>query len=221
MGRTYTPVQPAAGRRRQGLTRLCGMLATGLLAGCALVVPLLEETSIEQRLSVFPTSGLPLEGRVTVYWDRHQVPFIEAEHDGDAAFALGLVHAHLRLGQMEAYRRIAQGRVAEMAGPFATDIDHALRILDFGRAAEEIEAGLPPATRAWLERFVAGINHHLATAPDLPYEFGVLGLEREPWSIRDVLAFGRLAGTDVNWLEWLDLLGLRGPATTGPRYGRG
>ncbi len=210
MGRSYTPVKPAAGRRGRGLARLWWTLATGLLAGCALVAPLPDETSIEQRLSAFPASGLPLEGRVTVYWDKHQIPFIEAERDGDAAFALGLVHAHLRLGQMEAYRRIAQGRVAEMAGPFATDIDHALRILDFGRAAEEIEAGLPPATRAWLERFVAGINHHLETAPELPYEFDALGLEREPWSIRDVLAFGRLAGTDVNWLEWIDLLGLRG-----------
>ncbi|MCY4550749.1 MAG: penicillin acylase family protein, partial [Defluviicoccus sp.] len=192
------------------MARLCWTLTTVLLAGCALVAPLPEETSIEQRLSVFPTSGLPLEGRVTVHWDEHQIPFIEAEHDGDAAFALGLVHAHLRLGQMEAYRRVAQGRVAEMVGPFGTDIDHALRILDFGRAAAEIEAGLPPATRAWLERFVAGINHHLETAGELPYEFAALGLEREPWSIRDVLAFGRLAGTDVNWLEWLDLLGLRG-----------
>ncbi len=188
---------------------LCAAIA-GLAAGCAFLAPLPEETSIQQRLSAFPTSGLPLEGRVTVHWDEHQIPFIEAERDGDAAFALGLVHAHLRLGQMEAYRRIAHGRVAEMVGPFATDIDHALRILDFSRAAEEIEAGLPRATRVWLERFVAGINHHLETAGELPYEFGALGLDREPWSIRDVLAFGRLAGTDVNWLEWLDLLGLRG-----------
>ena len=128
MRRTYTSVRLAAGRPRRGLARLCCTLAIGLLAGCAFVAPLPGETSIEQRLSVFPTSGLPLAGRVTVHWDEHQIPFIGAEHDGDAAFALGLVHAHLRLGQMEAYRRVAQGRVAEMVGPFATDIDHALRI---------------------------------------------------------------------------------------------
>jgi hypothetical protein len=29
----------------------------------------------------------------------------------------GLVHAHLRLGQMEMVRHLAQGRLAEMIGP--------------------------------------------------------------------------------------------------------
>lgn len=212
MRQTYTPVAPAARRRRTGFSLLCAAALSGLVAGCAFFAPLPEPASIEQRLSTVPTDGLPLAGRVTIHWDRHQIPFIEAEHDGDAAFALGLVHAHLRLGQMEAYRRIAQGRVAEMVGPLATDIDHALRILDFGRAADEIEAGLPPATRAWLARYVAGINRVLDTSEELPYEFAALGLEREPWTIRDVLTFGRLAGTDVNWLEWFDLLGLRGRA---------
>ena len=207
-----TPVPRAARWRRARFSLLGVAVLVALAAGCAFLAPLPVETSVEQRLAAFPTTGLPLAGRVTVHWDRHQIPFIEAEHDGDAAFALGLVHAHLRLGQMEAYRRIAQGRIAEMVGPLATDIDHSLRILDFGRAAAAIEAGLPPATRTWLARYAAGINHYLETAGELPYEFAALGLEREPWSIRDILTFGRLAGTDVNWLAWFDLLELRGRA---------
>ena len=90
---------------------------------------------------MLPTEHLPLQGRVTVYWDEHQIPFIDAETDDDAAFALGLVHAHLRLGQMAIYRRIAQGRIAEMGGPLAIDIDHGIRILDFGRAAPAMPGG--------------------------------------------------------------------------------
>ena len=137
-------------RRRRIRSTIGSALIGGLVAGCAFLAPLPKPTTVEQRLAAFPAAGLPLRGRVTVHWDRHQIPFIEAEHDEDAAFALGLVHAHLRLGQMETFRRIAQGRIAEMGGPLATDIDHSLRIIDFGRAAAAIEAALPPETRTWL-----------------------------------------------------------------------
>jgi penicillin amidase len=180
-----------------------------LVAGCALLAPLPGESTLDQRLAAFPTRGLPLAGKVTVSWDAHQIPFIEAECDEDAAFVLGLVHAHLRLGQLEILRRISQGRIAEMGGPLAADIDHGLRILRFGRAAPEIEAALPAATRAWLEAFVRGINHYQQAMPERPHEFRVLGLEPEPWTVADILTFGRLAGTDVNWLVWASVLRLR------------
>ncbi len=180
-----------------------------LLGGCALLAPLPDKTTLDDRLAMIPAQGLPLKGRAVIHWDQHQIPFIEAEYDEDAALALGLVHAHLRLGQMEVLRRISQGRLAEMAGPIAVDVDHGLRVLDFGRAADEIEASLPPATRAWLESYVAGINHHQQQVAVLPIEFSVLGLEREPWRIADVLTLGRLAGSDVNWLVWFNLLQLR------------
>ena len=96
-----------------------------------------------------------------------------------------------------------------MGGPLATEIDHALRIIDFGRASAEIEAGLPDETRAWLEGFVAGINYYQDNVAELPAEFSILGLDREPWTVRDVLTCGRLAGTDVNWLVWFGALKLR------------
>ena len=196
-------------RRRRMRSTIGSALIGGLVAGCAFLAPLPKPTTVEQRLAAFPAAGLPLRGRVTVHWDRHQIPFIEAEHDEDAAFALGLVHAHLRLGQMETFRRIAQGRIAEMGGPLATDIDHGLRIIDFGRAAAAIEAALPDETRVWLSRFAAGVNHYQANMAEPPYEFAVLGLDREPWTVADILTCGRLAGTDVNWLVWFNLLRLR------------
>lgn len=180
-----------------------------MLAGCSLLKPLPKETTVDDRLASFPTGGLPLAGSVQVRWDEHQIPFIEAEHDDDAAFALGLVHAHLRLGQMAIYRRVAQGRIAEMGGPLAADIDHGLRILDFGKAAAETEAGMSPEARRWLERFVEGVNLYQDRLEVLPYEYRALGLGREPWTVRDLLAFGRLSGTDVTWLVWFNLLQLR------------
>ena len=180
-----------------------------LLAGCALLSPLPEKSDIEQRLAALPADNLPLKAPVVVHWDRHQIPFIEAKTDEDLAFALGLVHAHLRLGQMEMMRRISQGRIAEMAGPLATDIDHSLRILNFGRGSAATEKSLPPKTRAWIGAFVAGINHYQAKAKQLPAEYRLLRLKREPWTVRDVLTIGRLASTDVNWLVWFRALRLR------------
>ena len=184
-------------------------MAALVVSGCALLAPLPDEKGVTERLKAFPTQGLPLESSVTIHWNERQIPFIEAESDGDAAFALGLVHAHLRLGQMATMRMIARGRVAEMIGPLGIDIDHGLRTLDFGRAAAEIERGMDEATRLWVQRFVDGINHYQDTTSELPHDFGVLGLERERWTVQDVFAMGRLAGTDVNWLVWMDLLPLR------------
>ena len=180
-----------------------------LLAGCAVLTPLPDPTTLKDRLAKLPTRDLPLQAPVTISWNDHQVPFIEAATDADLAFALGLVHAHLRLGQMEIVRRISQGRLSEMGGPLATDIDHGLRILDFGRAASEMEKGLPAETRTWLTRYVEGVNHYLFAAKDLPQEFAVLGLNREPWKVADLLTIVRLGGTDVNWLIWFNLLRLR------------
>ncbi len=190
--------------------RLVLVLALGAqLFGCSLLTPLPRESSLAERLAVIPASGAPVEAEVRIYWDDHQIPFIEAKSDTDLAVALGIVHAHLRLGQMALMRRIARGRIAESAGPIATDIDHALRILNFGRAAEKMEASLPAETRAWLEGYARGVNHYLKNIKKLPQEYAVLGLAREPWTVRDLLTVGRLAGTDVNWLVWFRLLRLR------------
>jgi len=102
--------------------------------------------------------------------------------------------------------------LSEVLGPVAIPFDHALRILDPVRAVPEIEAALPDSTRDWIEGFVAGINHHLASATEKPFEFGLLGIEPASWTVRDVLDIGRLAAADINWLLWMRLLRLpRGP----------
>ena len=189
--------------------RTAALALSMLLMGCSLLRPLPDKTSLDERLAAFPTDGLPLKGEVAIDWNENQIPFITAEHDGDLAFALGLVHAHLRLGQMEVLRRVAAGRISEMAGPFTVDIDHALRILNFGRGAERTLAAMPADTRKWIDRFVQGVNHYQRTVEDLPHEYHLFGLKREPWTARDVLTVGRIAGTDVNWLVWFRLLKLR------------
>ena len=194
---------------KRNLSRLLASAAF-FTSGCVLFERPPGPTTYEARLAAFPTDGLALEQAVTIRWDRHQIPFVEAATDGDAAYALGLVHAHLRLGQMAVLRRIAQGRLAESGGPLAADIDAALRTFDFGRASGAIYAAMPPASRTWLDRFVEGVNHSASTiAPiDLPHEFKLLNIDWEPWSAEDSITLGRVSGVDINWGTLISLLKL-------------
>ena len=199
-----------ARRRARAAKMLGASIALTQLAARALLTPLPRPTSLAERLAMFPTKGLPLDNPVSVYWDDHQIPFIEAKTDHDAAFVLGLVHAHLRLGQMELMRRVSQGRIAEIGGPLAVGIDHALRLIDLGKAAPAIVAAMPAAKRAWLDAFIAGLDHYQSTVRPLPHEYSVLGLKPKAWRAEDLITIGRLGSIDVTWLIWFRLLGLRG-----------
>jgi penicillin amidase len=195
------------------LTTFIKALWTGLMASpyCLRALMSLPRAPItlDERLAMMPTSSLPLRAPVTVYFDQHQIPFIVAEDDRDAAFALGLVHAHLRLAQMEVLRRIALGRVAEMLGPLAIPLDETLRTLDLARAAPRIEAALPSQTRDWMQAFIDGVNLYVRRVERLPLEIKALGLHGEAWTVRDLVAIGRLVGSDINWLIGAELLRCR------------
>jgi penicillin amidase len=182
------------------------LLSVVLLTGCRAFFH--GSSTTQERLSAFPTEVMPLKKPVNVYWDKHQVPFIEAEDDLDLAFVMGVVHHHLRAGQLALIKRISQGRLSEMAGPLTVEIDHALRILDFGYAAPEILANMPEQTKAWLTAFVDGLNWHRVRSKR-PAESGLLNLDDEPYTLEDIVTISRLAGADVNWGTMLTLLNER------------
>lgn len=177
-------------------------VTAALLSGCALLQPFPPDRKTTDRLAMFPTQGVPLRDEATIFWNEHQIPYIHVNDDEDLPLALGMVHAHLRLGQMELLRHVSQGRLAELFGPMLVDVDHSLRIVDFGKSAEDIWAQLPSPTRTWLERYVEGINYYRSQATQLSPELAVMGIRSTPWTVADVLTVGRLAGTDVNWLYW-------------------
>ena len=164
---------------------------------------------LRERLGMFPTRDLPIAQPVHVRWNDHQVPYIEAQSDDDLAFALGLVQAHLRGHQIALMRTVAQGRLSELVGPFAREIDHASRILGFTRTSGEIQARMPAATRRWLARYVDGLNHYQALSRPCPPELRLFRLRPEPWTVPDVLSVGRLLCADYTWLTFMALLPAR------------
>lgn len=189
--------------------RLSGVTIAGSLLARGMVRPRPRPTTTTERLGMLPCHDLPVAAAVTIYWNDQQIPFIEASSDEDLAVGLGAVHAHLRLAQLEMMRRVAFGRVAELIGPLGIGIDHSVRLLDLARAVPEIIAGLPPATRRWVEGFLRGINHHLAHARELPHEFRLLGFRPEPWTLTEFFTVARLVAADVTWLVWPRLLRAR------------
>ena len=177
------------------------------VAGCAALNA--KQVTLEDRLEMFPSGPYPVQDAVSIRWNDFQVPFVEAQNDEDLAFALGMVHFHLRGGQMTLLKRIANGRLSESAGPFTAEIDHAIRIIGFGYASEKVVANLPAETKSWLENYVRGLNYYQDNMKRRPPEFGLLNLRKEPWQMEDVITIGRIASTDVNWLTLLGLMGER------------
>ena len=80
--------------------------------------------------------------------DVHGIPHVYARGRRDLARAMGFVHAQDRLAQMEGIRRLAFGRLAELAGPRALDLDRSARRLRLRWAAEQDEAACDTETTA-------------------------------------------------------------------------
>ena len=179
-----------------------------LLPACSFFEPVPEPLTLQQRVAQLPSQNLPLDASVTIRWGKHGIPHVLAETDRDLLFSIGLLQAHLRLTQMEVMRRASQGRLSEMAGPFASDVDYSLRILNFGKAADEILEAMPQESRELLQRYVDGINTLIERLPETPKDFRLLGLKREAWTPRDAVTLNRLFSSEVNWIVLRQLLSI-------------
>ena len=138
---------------------------------------------------------------VDVVRDADGVPHLFAQRDRDAWYALGFVHAQDRLWQMDLQRRLAQGRIAEVLGERAFDVDRLYRTLGLARMADRIVARLDAETLANLEAYSAGVNAFLAQDPVLPVEFQALRFRPEPWKPADSVAWLLAMSWDLsgNW----------------------
>lgn len=142
-----------------------------------------------------------LQAPVEVVRDPDGVPHLFARSERDAWFAMGYVHAQDRLWQMEFQRRVAHGRVAELLGERAFELDKLMRTLGLTRAAERALREADPETRAHLEAYAAGVNAFLAADPVLPVEFMAFQVRPEPWQPVDSLGWLYVMAWDLsgNW----------------------
>jgi penicillin amidase len=150
-----------------------------------------------------------LSAPVEVWRDSAGVPHIWAATPEDLFFAQGYVHAQDRLWQMELFRRVADGRLAEVLGADLLESDKFLRTIGLGRAARAGAGTLDPGRRAWLEAYAAGVNAWIdGHRGALPPEFVALRIRPEPWEIEHSLMLEKIMAWDLAaYQRGLDLAG--------------
>jgi penicillin amidase len=143
-----------------------------------------------------------LAAPVTVRRDGHGVPHIEAANEDDLFVAQGYVTAQDRLWQMDAFRRNANGELAEILGPSLVEHDKAQRVLQFRNTAQRVYANLPVADRTRLDDYARGVNLYIAQNQDsLPAEFKLLFYRPKPWTGADSISIGLMMvqTLDTRW----------------------
>jgi penicillin amidase len=138
--------------------------------------------------SIIPTEHLGLKGlydKVTIKYDEHRIPHIFAKNDHDLYFAQGYVTARDRLWQMDIQTRSASGRLSEIVGPKALEIDQYHRRTGMVYAAENALNGMfkNPVSHLMVTAYTEGVNNyiHQLTPKDYPIEFKLLNYAPEEW----------------------------------------
>ena len=122
-----------------------------------------------------------------VYFDDYGIPHIYANSEKDAMTVLGYVHAQDRLWQMELLRRIAPGRLAELFGNKVSKTDMFFAGLGIDENSEKTITQIDKNSETYklTLAYLDGINQYLENGKT-PVEFTLLGLEKKPFTLKDV-----------------------------------
>ncbi|MEW6736073.1 MAG: penicillin acylase family protein [Acidobacteriota bacterium] len=173
------------------IRRIYAALMVVSLLGC-LSAPLPVDRSKIGRWSVVSadTVRLTLKGLgspATVRYDERGIPHIEATNDQDLYFLQGYVTASDRLWQMDLFRRVARGELAEIFGNPLLEIDKIHRTYGFSRMADTLVEKLSPPIRTSFEAYTRGVNAFIESRNEnnLPPEFRLLQYRPQPWKVTD------------------------------------
>ncbi|MCH7414642.1 penicillin acylase family protein [Belliella sp. R4-6] len=141
----------------------------------------------EDQLSEEEIEISGLSEAVTVTYDEDLIPHIYAQNEEDLYRAQGYITAKHRLWQMEFQTMAAAGRLSEIVGDIALDLDRMTRRKGLPHAAEQgvefLEVNDPETFRL-VRAYAAGVNQYIAELTDarLPIEYKILNYRPEEWS---------------------------------------
>ncbi len=141
-----------------------------------------------------------LDGPIDLMRDRSGIVNVYADTTHDLFFGQGYAHARDRMWQMEVFRHISSGRLAELFGTSEIDTDRFIRTLGWRPAAERDWASLSAEARAAVQAYADGVNAWLdQNRGSLNLAFVVTGLrsgtgglggyDPEPWDPIDSVAW--------------------------------
>jgi len=143
-----------------------------------------------------PAADIPLAGLqkpVEILRDKWGIPHIYAQTADDLFFAQGYIAARDRLFQIDTWRRVGTGRLAEVLGPAYVGRDRIARLVKYRGDWEQEWNSYSPDARQIATAFVAGINAYIrALGGKRPVEFQIAGYDPGLWEPEDVCA--RIAG---------------------------
>jgi penicillin amidase len=126
-----------------------------------------------------------LKGNVEIRFDDQMIPHIFADNENDVFFAQGYITAKDRLWQMDFQTRFASGRLSEVVGAKALELDKYQRRMGMTFGAENMIKGMQkdPAMLKVMEAYAAGINAYIKSLSpeDYPIEFKILNYKPEEW----------------------------------------
>ena len=127
-----------------------------------------------------------LKGSVEIKFDEHMIPHVFAENNDDLYFAQGYITAKDRLWQMDFQTRFAAGRLSEVVGSKAIELDKYQRRMGMVFGAENMVKAMKndPVSQKSIESYAAGVNAyiHSLRPKDYPIEFKILNYEPEKWT---------------------------------------
>jgi len=170
--------------------QLIPLLLVFLIAAFVVCFKLYWERSLPPRNGYIDLPNL--KQQVVVIKDEFGIPHIKALNEEDMYMALGYLMASERLFQMDVHRRLASGRLSEVFGNKALNMDKLSRTFMFRRVMENLLANsrerMNPDMLKGLQAFYQGVNYYIDTKP-LPLEFTLLGYKPEHFEMVDAFSF--------------------------------
>ncbi len=138
-----------------------------------------------------------LKQPVEILRDRWGVPHIYAKNTDDLFLANGYINARDRLFQLDTWRRIGTGKLAEVLGPQSIPRDRMARLFRYRGDWNAEWQSYSPDARQIVTAFTNGINAYIKSLNGVrTMEFRAAGYDPDLWTPEDCLA--RVAGLSIS-----------------------
>ena len=147
-----------------------------------------------------------IKNNIEIYRDSTGIPYILAQDEDDAVFALGYLHAQERLFQMDLVRRSAEGKLSEILGEETIPFDKMFLTVGIKKISENIYNNSDEKLKKLLISYSNGVNQFINEKnKKLPIEFDVLNYEPEEWKPVHSIMIMRMMAWILNLSWWVDI----------------